>query len=384
MNRGVLRALVAAQFLSAFSDNAILFIVVAIVLQAGEAAAWYIPALQSVFLVAFVTLAPWVGPCSDKFPKPGVLVSANLLKAAGTTMILFGVDPLPAYAVVGAGAALYSPAKYGILPELVPGDFLVRANSWVEGATIAAILIGTLVGAKVADHSITLALSLTVVCYLAAATVAARLPRAVPRNTALALALPQLRDRTRDLLASTRARLVLMSLSLFWASAATLRIVLVAWAPRVLGLNSAGQIAELTLYLALGIVLGSAIVPRIIPLEKVRRAQHIAYILALLFLLLAHVDSIWPARGVLMGIGIAGGMFVVPLNATMQHIGHLSIGSGAAVAIQNLFQNLTMLASVGSYSIAAAYGCHPKSIILILGLVILAATLRVSQRLTGP
>ncbi len=384
MSQGLLRALVATQFLSAFSDNAILFIVVAIVLQTGEVADWYIPALQSVFLIAFVTLAPWVGPCSDKFPKPRILVLANLLKAAGTAMVLLGLDPLLAYAVVGAGAALYSPAKYGILPELVHGAHLVQANSWVEGATIAAILIGTIVGAKVADHSIPMALSLTVASYLASASMASHLPHTVPRKTELALALPQLRDRARQLLASAQARLVLMSLSLFWASAATLRIVLVAWAPRVLGLTSAGQIAELTLYLALGIVLGSAIVPRIIPLEKVRRAQHIAYLLALLFLLLAHVDSLWPARGVLMGIGIAGGMFVVPLNATMQQIGHLSIGSGRAVAIQNLFQNLTMLASVGSYTIAAAYGSNPTSIILVLGLLILAATLWVSQRLTAP
>lgn len=383
MSRGLLRTLVAAQFLSAFSDNAILFIVVAIVLQT-EAASWYIPALQSVFLIAFVTLAPWVGPCADRFPKPNILAAANLLKAAGTAMILLGVDPLLAYAVVGAGAALYSPAKYGILPELVAGEHLVQANSWVEGATIAAILFGTMVGAKVADHSIAAALSLTVASYLVSASMAWRLPQTVPQRTELVLALPQWWSRARALLASNRARLVLMSLCLFWASAATLRIVLVAWAPRVLGLTSAGQIAELTLYLALGIVVGSAIVPRIIPLDKVRRVQHTAYVLALLFLLLAAVDNLWPARGVLMGIGIAGGMFVVPLNATLQQIGHSSIGSGAAVAIQNFFQNLTMLASVGTYTVAAAYGSHPTSIILVLGLLILAAALWVSRRITAP
>jgi len=380
----VLRTLVAAQFLSAFSDNAILFIVVAMVLQSGQTAAWYIPALQSVFLVAFVTLGPWTGSCADHFPKSRVLVAANVLKAAGAAMILAGGEPLLAYAIVGGGAALYSPAKYGILPELVAPTQLVRTNSWVEGSTIAAILIGTVVGAKIADHSIPLALSLTVACYLGAALVALRLPTPPPRGTLLTRALSRLVERARKLLMPPRARLVLASLSLFWASAATLRIVLVAWAPQVLGLTSAGQIAELTLFLAIGIVVGSAIVPRLIPLDKVGRTRYIAFLLALQFLALAQVGSLGLARTVLMGIGVAGGMFVVPLNATLQQIGHATIGSGAAVAIQNMVQNFTMLLAVGMYTFAAAHGGSPVAVILALGAVILGATLLVSPRLARP
>lgn len=381
MSRTVFRTLVAAQFLSALSDNAILFVVVAMVLQSGQTTPWYIPALQSVFLVAFVTLGPWAGPCAEKFPKSRVLVAANLLKSAGTGIILSGGDPLLGYSVVGAGAALYSPAKYGILPELVAPEDLVATNSGVEGATIAAILMGTVIGAKVADHSISLALSLTIACYLGSAVMALRLPAPKPRGALLSRALPQLRARASGLLTSARARLVLASLSLFWASAATLRIVLVAWAPSVLGLTSAGQIAELTLYLAIGIVLGSAIVPRMIPLDKVRRTRHVAGVMALQLVTLSHVDTLGVARALLVGIGIAGGMFVVPLNATMQQIGHASIGSGAAVAIQNMAQNATMLLAVGIYTVAAAYGGSPSFAILALGLVILSATLLISQRL---
>lgn len=375
------KSLVVAQFLSAFSDNAILFIVVAIVLHSKEPAAWYIPALQSVFLIAFVTLAPWVGPCADQFPKPQVLIAANLLKALGTVMILSGVEPLLAYTVVGAGAALYSPAKYGILPELVPHEELVTANSWVEGATVAAILIGTVVGAKIADHSVSLALAITTALYVLSALASSSLPRLPPRGANLSLALSQLLGRVSELLASVRARVVLLSLSLFWASAATLRIVLIAWAPLVLGIRSAGQIAELTLFLAIGIVMGSGLVPRLIPLEHIRRTRLPAYSIAVFFLLLANAESLWPARAILLGIGVAGGMFVVPLNATMQQIGHLSIGSGAAVAIQNLFQNLTMLIAVGACTLAAAHGDSPVTMILVLGALVLIATVLVSRRL---
>jgi MFS transporter, LPLT family, lysophospholipid transporter len=374
-------SLVVAQFLSALSDNAILFIIVSIVLHAEQSPAWYIPALQSVFLIAFVSLAPWVGPCADKFSKPRVLIAANLVKAAGTLLILSGLEPLIAYAVVGAGAALYSPAKYGILPELVPEQQLVRANGWVEGATIAAILVGTVAGAKIADWSIPVALSLAALLYLLSAVASLFLPRLPARGADLSVALRQLLGKVRELLGSVRARLVLVSLSLFWATAATLRILLIAWAPLVLGVNSAGEIAELTLFLAIGIVVGSMTVPRIIPLDQIRRTRIPACAMAVLLLLLATVDSLWPARAVLFGVGVAGGMFVVPLNATMQRIGHLSIGSGGAVAIQNLFQNLTMLIAVGGYTFAAAHGSSPVTTMRTLGAVVLAASILVSLRL---
>ncbi|HED19181.1 MAG TPA: MFS transporter, partial [Gammaproteobacteria bacterium] len=132
MNRGVLPLLVA-QFVTAFGDNAILFAAIGMVLQADDVAGWYIPALQSSFLIAYVVSAPWVGPIADRFSKSRVLLLGNLVKAVGTGLILWGIEPLFAYALVGLGAAIYSPAKYGILPELVPKERLVKANGWIEG-----------------------------------------------------------------------------------------------------------------------------------------------------------------------------------------------------------------------------------------------------------
>jgi LPLT family lysophospholipid transporter-like MFS transporter len=380
MSRG-LYALVGAQFLSAFADNAVLFTVIAIVLKDQNSPAWYVPALQSVFLIAYVALTPWVGDWSDRLPKPRVLVLANLVKALGGVLILVGVEPLIGYMVIGAGAAAYSPAKYGVLPELVDVDRLVKANSWIEGATIAAILTGTVAGSRLADHSITLGLSVSIGIFLVSAAAMLFMPKLPARGAAPGSPLGKLLGLMRGLLASQRARLVLLALSLFWACAATLRVVLVAWAPAVLGTRTTSDIADLTVFLAIGIVIGSAVVPKLIPLDQVRRVRWAAWALGGTFLLLAGVASPWPARGALLGIGVAGGMLVVPLNAAIQQIGHRTIGSGSAVAVQNFFQNAAMLGGVGLYGLAADHGTGPVAAILILSGVVWAMTVLVSWRL---
>ncbi|MGZ8218127.1 lysophospholipid transporter LplT [Methylomagnum sp.] len=380
MNRGLF-TLVGAQFLSAFGDNAILFTVIAMVLHAGGRGAWYVPALQSVFLVSFVALTPWVGNLADRLPKPRVLVLANLVKALGGFAILLGMEPLIGYGIIGVGAAAYGPAKYGILPELVGAEKLVRANGWMEGATIAAILFGTVGGARLADQSIQLALIAVVGLYFVSAAVALFLPKLSARGVAAGSAWGKLVGLMKGLLGSPRARLVLLALSLFWASAATLRVVMVAWAPEVLNLKTATDIAELTLYLAIGIIIGSGLVPRLIPLELVRRTRFAAYAMAGLFLLLAGVEELWTARAVLLAIGVAGGMFVVPLNAAIQQIGHRTVGSGGAVAVQNFFQNGAILLSMGVYTLASAQGVGSVATILTLGGVVGVLTLVVSLRL---
>ena len=148
--------LLIAQFLTALADNAILFVAVAMVLQGALQGDWYVSALQACFLVAFVVLAPWVGEAADAYSKPTILMVANIIKALGAGMMVCGVHPLISYAIVGVGAAMYSPAKYGILPELLDNhQGLMKANAWVEGSTIIAILLGMVLGAAVADHSIT-------------------------------------------------------------------------------------------------------------------------------------------------------------------------------------------------------------------------------------
>lgn len=373
--------LLIAQFLSAFADNAILFTVIALVMQTEAPPGWYVPALQSVFLVAFVLLAPWVGAWADNHPKSRVLIAANLIKAAGALLLLLQVEPLLAYCIVGVGAALYSPAKYGILPELAGHDGLVKANSWIEGSTILAILTGMVVGAKVADFSIQWALIGTVVLFLISAAATLFLPANISKASIGGSKITLFCREISGFLSLPRSRFAVLGASLFWAAAACVRVILIAWAPLVLMTHNASDIADLTLFLALGIIAGSALVPHLIPLEHLRRARIPAYLMALLIVALGFTASLWPARIVLLLMGTAGGMFIVPINAALQEIGQQSIGSGGAVAMQNFFQNVAMLLSVGAYTLAASLSVGPIAAFLALGGLLLLATFLVALRL---
>ena len=380
MQRG-LNALLVAQFLSAFGDNAILFALVGMVLQAPQTVVWYIPALQGVFLVAYVVAAPWVGPFADRWSKPRVLLLGNFIKAIGIGLILAGVEPLLAYALVGLGAAVYSPAKYGILPEIVDRGLLVKANAWIEATTIGAIILGTYLGGQLADISVSGTFWLVVLAYLLSLLITLLIPVVPPRGGSWRGALPQFARTTRTFMQSARARFAMLGGSLFWGAAAVLRVLLVAWAPAVLASHSAGDIAELALFLAIGVVVGSAVVPRLIPLEQLHRARLAAYAMGATILLFSLVDSMVPAFTVLFLIGLAGGIFIVPINAALQHIGHASVGSGRAVAVQNFFQNAAMLVTVGIYTASTAANVQPVTALFVLGALVLLITGAIARHL---
>jgi MFS transporter, LPLT family, lysophospholipid transporter len=370
--------LLLAQFLSAFADNAILFTVIAIVMQSAHPTSWYVPALQSSFLLSFVIFAPWVGHLADHYSKSRVLIVANLIKAIGAGLLLIKVEPLVAYCIVGFGAAIYSPAKYGILPELAGHEFLVKANSWIEGSTILAILLGMVVGAKVADYSTHWALVGTIVLFVASALVTLSLPVNITKNSVSGSKIAEFGKQMARFFVTPRSRFAILGGSLFWAAAATLRVIIVAWAPLILLSKNASEIAELTLFLAIGIIAGSAVVPGLIPLEHLRRARIAAYMMAIFIVGLSTTVSLWPARLMLLFVGMMGGIFIVPVNAVLQEQGQQSIGSGSAVALQNFFQNLAMLLAVGSYTYAASLKVDPVMSLLTLGGLVFGATFLVS------
>ncbi|VAW67703.1 Putative transmembrane protein [hydrothermal vent metagenome] len=378
------------QFLTAFADNAVLFTAITLVLQKTAIGDWYIPALQASFLLAFVVFAPWVGHFADGRPKPQVMLLANLIKAIGVGMLMLHISPLIAYAVIGMGAAMYSPAKYGILPELVDEDTLVKANGWIEGSTILAILSGTLVGSALAEYSIQMALILVVALYICSAIIARsiehRLIASDASKTGSADLMPTSSLRIfyaqmKRLLDTPRARFSTLGVSLFWASATVLRVLLIAWAPVVLFLHSTTDIAMLTLFVAIGIAIGSLLVPRLIPMAYLRRARLAAYAMGIVIIALSTLDNIWAARGALLLAGICGGLFVVPINAALQEIGHRSIGAGGAVAVQNFFENLAMLIASGVYAIIAGMGVNPIITMTSLGGIVMILTLLVSLKL---
>jgi MFS transporter, LPLT family, lysophospholipid transporter len=379
VNRGV-AVLLGAQFLTAFADNSILWTAIAMLFESPRGD-WYVPALQASFLVAFVVLAPWVGVLADRRPKPQVLLLGNVLKAVGAGLMFAGVEPLVAYALVGTGAAVYGPAKYGILPELVGPGRLVRANGWIEGSTIVAIVLGSAVGARLADRSVPLALTVVIGCYLASAVATFVLPRLAAVQVDAEGGLQTFLERMRTLFVVARARFAMLGNSLFWASGAVLRVLLVAWAAKVLGTQSSSEVADLTLFLALGIVVGALVVPRLIPIAHLRRARLAAYAMGVAILLFSLAREASSAGVVLVLIGVCGGMFLVPINAALQDIGHRTIGSGRAVALQSFFENFAMLTGVAVYTASVGLGAQPVASIVVVGVLVLIATTLVSWHL---
>ena len=380
MNRAIY-LLLGAQFLTAFADNAILFTIFTMVTQTGNHGEWYKPALQAAFLAAFVLLAPWVGRYADQHAKGRVLAWGNALKAGGTLLLIGGVDPLFAYAVVGVGAAVYGPAKYGILPDIVSHDRLVKANGWIEGSTVIAILLGAVIGAHVSDHSIGWALALVACAYGVSLVTTLFLPKTAVAARDSHPVLGQFVVMLRGFFVGSRARFAMLGAAIFWATAVVLRVMLVAWAPAVLLTTSTSEIADLTAFIALGIAAGSIVVPWLVPIEQLRRARLAAYVMGALIIALGLVDHTYAARAVLFAIGMAGGVFVVPINAALQEIGHRTIGAGGAVAIQNFFENLAMLLGTGLYTLALSQNIDPVSSVLTLGALVIVATAIVAWHL---
>ncbi|MBL4850711.1 MAG: lysophospholipid transporter LplT [Gammaproteobacteria bacterium] len=378
------RKLLVAQFLTAFADNAILFTAITWVFLNTlhtQAQTWYVPALQASFLIAFVVLAPWVGAYADTHAKQKVMIYANIVKIIGAGLMILSVEPLLAYAVVGIGAAMYGPAKYGVLPELVDEQALVKANGWIEGATIMAILAGTIVGAKIANQSLSFALWFVVGLYVLSMLIAMRIGPLEVIQAKKNNHIQVFSRMCKSLIDNRRARFALVGAALFWASAAVLRVALIAWAPAVLMMSDTDKIAELTAFIMLGIILGAALAAKLFHLEDLRRARFAAYAMGVFVIIFSQVDTVFATRIILFLIGVAGGMFIVPINAVLQDIGHKTVGAGGTVAVQNFFANLAMLIASAIYAVVVAIGVAPVTTIAVLGIGIIVAALFIAMQL---
>ncbi len=369
-------AVLIAQFLSALADNALLFAAIAL-LKSYNAPGWQIPMLQEFFVVAFILLAPFVGPFADGFPKGRVMLIANMLKLLGAGAMLIGLNPLLSYGLVGLGAAAYSPAKYGILSELVSEKNLVSANGLMEGSTIVAILLGAVLGGMLADSSVTVALTSVCVCYLMAAISNLLIPKlvAVKPNQRFAL-MPLVRNfisALKILFTNKDARLSLLGTSVFWGAGSTLRLLLVAWVPVALGVGDLSIPANLSGAVAIGIAVGAAFAGSLISLKNVNRVLPVGMAIGVLIMIFAHASHVYTAIALLILIGAAGGFYVVPLNALLQERGHETVGAGNAVAVQNFFENCTMLTLVGLYIFLESNGTPVVLSTTIFGAVIFVA-----------
>ena len=388
MNRAFYTILLA-QFLSALADNALLFAAIGLLLF-FSAPEWFSPLLQTVFVIAYIVLAPLVGPFADALPKGRVMLIANTVKFVGCLIMLAGLHPLLAYAIVGVGAAMYSPAKYGILTELLPPDRLVVANSWVEGTTVAAIVLGAIIGGALINPHLAegilvnlgldsrliapkFAIVFITSLYLAAALVNLFIPR-LPIDHKLPSKSPRfiLHDFGHSFVLLWRDPLGQVSLAvttLFWGVGATLLLLIIAWAALNLkyGLDQATQLTAAT---ALGIAVGSVLAGRFVSLQRAVSVLPAGIILGFVPIALIWVETLFPALLLLLLAGILAGYFVVPMNALLQHRGHLLMGAGHSIAQQNFNENISILVLTGAYALMVRAEWHIHTIIWVFGLFI--------------
>jgi LPLT family lysophospholipid transporter-like MFS transporter len=371
LSLGMMSVLVA-QFLSALADNAILIAAIAIVKSQGLPN--LVPLLQESFVVPFILLAPFVGQIADGFPKGRVMLVGNLIKLTGAIAMVAGVNPLTAYALIGIGAAMYSPAKYGILAQMFGPASLVRANGMMEGSTIVAILLGVILGGWLADYSLHWAFIGVMTAYSLAAVANLFIPRLPAENPGAHFhpwrLIKQFMTSLAVLFKNPDSRFSLLGTSVFWGSGTTLRLMLFAWVPAALLITDNQTPANLMGAVSIGIVLGAVGAGLWISLASVNRALIGGLLLGPAVLALSFVHDLNFAYLLMIAIGICGGSFVVPLNALLQARGHETIGAGNALAVQNFFENIAMLVFVGGYSLAAAAGVPVTMSIVGFGVIL--------------
>ena len=392
MNLGFYTIL-AAQFLSALADNALLFAAIAL-LKDLHAPAWHTPVLQEAFIFSYIVLAPFVGAFADSLPKGRVMFVSNNIKIAGCIAMLAGVDPLLAYGLVGLGAAAYSPAKYGILTEYLPPDKLVLANSWMEGLTVLAIVLGAVIGGTLISPSIAnpmlqwwdvplidtgintppqLAITIVAVLYFAASAINLYIPRValdhLPLSRNPAFLLSEFWHNFKLLWKDPLGRVSLAVTTLFWGTGATLRLIVLGWSTLVLHYDMASG-AKLTAWVAVGIAIGAVLAAKSVKLEHSVKVLPIGIAMGLMVLIMIPVTNSTLATFLLIIIGAMGGYFVVPMNALLQHRGHLLMGSGSSIAVQNFNENMSIFVMLGLYALMEKMELSIYLIITVFGLML--------------
>lgn len=383
LRRRALVSVVTAQFLSSLADNALLIIAIGLLMQ-RHAPGWMAPALRLFFYLAYVLLAAFAGAVADAVPKGRVMFFTNVVKLGGCVLLAWQVQPLVAYTLVGLGAAAYSPAKYGILPELLPPEELVAANGWLEATTVLSILLGVALGSLLVDTAC--GLSTVGAVYLLATVCAFAIPKTAARDRA-ALAHPRqlLRSFGRSFTTLWRDREAGVSLavtSLFWAASAALQFIMLRWAQQRLGLPLS-QAALLQIPVALGMVAGALAASRWIPMGRALKALPLGLALGLLVLMMAPVHQVAVAAGLMLLVGAMAGLLLVPMNALLQSRGLQLMHTGQSIAVQNFNESLASLLLLAVYG-ALLYVDAPLLPVLVgLGvflLVAVAALLPISRR----
>ena len=364
--------LLIAQFLSALADNALLFAAIALLAQLNSPH-WHQPLLLQFFVISYIILAPFVGGIADAYPKGRVMFYSNAIKFIGSLSMLLGMQPLYAYAIVGVGAAAYSPAKYGILTELLPPKELVMANGWMEGSTVFAIILGSIIGGALAQFDPLVAIIIITGLYLLAAVFNRYIPL-FPIDHKLTKKNPlfMIKDfwhAFKVLWKDPQGQLSLAVTTLFWGAGASLRLIVIAWAGYALHFNLE-ESTRLTAMVAFGIAIGSVIAARYISLKDSVRVLPAGILMGGFVMTMVVIHDWHVAALIFLLIGALSGFFIVPLNALLQHRGHLLIGAGHSIAVQNFNENIGILLLSGTYTWMVREEFSINTIIILLGLFV--------------
>jgi len=394
----------SAQFFSSLADNA-LFVAAIELLRAGGAPEWQRAALVPMFALFYVVLAPFVGAFADAIPKGRVMFVSNTIKVFGCLMMLFGTHPLMAYAIVGLGAAAYSPAKYGILTELLPASQLVKANGWIEGLTIGSIILGVLlggqlVGAKAAamllgmefpfidlgiDTPPEAAISAIVFIYILAAAFNLKIPRTEaplqPFSSNLVFLVKDFSRCNARLWGDKLGQISLATTTLFWGVAGNLRYIVLAWAAAALGYGTT-QASTLLGVVAIGTAVGAVVASVTTRLDKATHVIPLGVAMGLLVICMIFINNVWVAAPFLILLGALGGYLVVPMNALLQHRGHNLMGAGRSIAVQNFNEQACILGLGAFYAGMTIFGLSALVAIAIFGLVV-AGVMEIIRRWHG-
>ena len=384
--------IMAAQFFSSLADQALLVAAIEL-LRMDKAPAWQVPALAPMFALFYVVLAPFVGAIADAVPKGRVMFMSNLVKVAGCLMMLFGGHPLFAYAIVGLGAAAYSPAKYGILTELLPPSQLVKGNGWIEGLTVGSIILGILLGGQLVGPKLAPILlgidfpffetgidtppeaAITVIVFLY--VLAALFNLKIPRTSA---PLQPLRGGVRDLVrdfSHCNARLwgdklgqiTLATTTLLWGIFSNLRVIVFTWAAAALGYGTT-QASNLAGVVVIGSVIGAVTASMTMKLDRAVSVLPLGIAVGILMIGLNVLTNVWLAAPFLIIMGALCGFLIVPMNALLQHRGHNLMGAGRSIAVQNFNEQACILGTGAFYAGMTRFGLSAFVVITIFGLTV--------------
>jgi MFS family permease len=405
--------IMAAQFFSSLADNALLVASIALLMQM-HSPEWMTPLLKFFFTTSYVLFAAFVGAFADSMPKGRVMFITNTVKIAGCLLLFFHefwspsgvpdyVTVLLAYGVVGLGAAAYSPAKYGILTEYLPHQKLVIANGWIEGLTVGSIILGTLLGGVLISDAVSsrllaidiphidtgidtapeIAIAIIAVFYFIAAIFNLYIPNTgvdhrVPSKNPFFL-IHEFSHCVKLLWSDKLGQISLATTTLFWGAGATLQFIVLKWAEVALG-YSLSQATVLQGIVAVGIAAGAILAAKFVPLNRAVNVVPIGIAMGIIVIIMNFVSTIGVAIPLMILIGGLAGYFVVPMNALLQHRGHILMGAGHSIAVQNFNENLSILAMLGIYALLIWLDFSIYTVIVLFGLFVAITMMLVRQR----